>query len=135
MIEFHYETAFELEEMERYRAWLIQILESENKTLGSINYVFCDDDYLLRINQQYLLHDEYTDIISFDYCIGNEVNGDIFISVERVKENATQYRESFTKELQRVMAHGVLHYCGYQDKLAQDRAVMRAKEDEKIGLF
>lgn len=135
MIEFHYETDFELEESAKYAAWLRKIIESECKLLGEINYIFCDDEYLLNVNQEFLNHDYYTDVISFDYSVGNQINGDVFVSVDRVKENAVSYNSSFTQELQRVMAHGILHYCGYQDKAPGDAAVMRAKEDEKINLF
>jgi rRNA maturation RNase YbeY len=90
---------------------------------------------LLNINQQYLNHDTFTDIISFDYSVGNELHGDIFISTERVSENATEFGVSFQNELLRVMAHGVLHYCGYKDKTESDEQIMRSKEDDKINMF
>jgi rRNA maturation RNase YbeY len=89
----------------------------------------------LEINQQYLDHDTLTDIISFDYSIGNELHGDIFISIERVRENAQDYSVSFEEELKRVMVHGVLHYCGYKDKSEQDEKLMREKEEEKMKMF
>ncbi len=135
MIEFNYETAFELTNEESYRRWLSSVIESENKKQGDINYIFCDDDYLHRINVQYLQHDTLTDIISFDYSLGSELNGDIFISVERVQDNAADFNVSFDDELKRVMAHGVLHFCGYKDKTEQDEVLMREKEDEKIMMF
>ena len=90
---------------------------------------------MLKLNEEYLNHDTLTDIISFDYSVGNELHGDIFISVERVRENATDFNVAFENELKRVMAHGVLHYCGYKDKTESDEQIMRSKEDEKIKMF
>lgn len=135
MISFNYETSFELQEEARYEGWISEVIESEEKTEGEINYIFCDDEYLLQKNIEFLDHDTLTDIISFDYTMGNLISGDIFISVERVKENAQEYGVSFDDELRRVMAHGILHYCGYGDKTESDSAVMRTKEDEKKALF
>lgn len=135
MISFNYETEFLLENEEAHESWLSRVIASEGKKEGEINYIFCDDDYLVEINQQYLNHDTLTDIISFDYSIGNELHGDIFISVERVLENALDFAVSFEDELKRVLVHGVLHYCGYKDKSEEDEQLMRAKEDEKIRLF
>jgi rRNA maturation RNase YbeY len=135
MISFNYETDFELHHESDFSKWISEVILSENKKEGEINYIFCDDDYLLGINQQYLDHDTLTDIISFDYCVGNEINGDIFVSVERVKENATDYKVTFHEEIQRVLVHGVLHYCGYKDKTESDELVMRAKEEEKMKMF
>lgn len=135
MITFNYETDFQLDNKERYQDWLTEVIESEDKEEGEINYIFCDDDYLYEINVQYLNHQTLTDIISFDYTIGDLISGDIFISIERVKDNATDFGVSFEEELRRVMAHGVLHYCGYKDKTEQDQKIMRLKEDQKIKLF
>jgi probable rRNA maturation factor len=135
MISFNYELDFKLEDETLYSEWISSVIFSENKTEGEINYIFCDDDYLLEINKQHLNHDYYTDIISFDYSIGNDLHGDIFISVDRVKENAQEYSVSFIEELKRVMAHGVLHYCGYKDKNEEDEKQMRQKENEKIIMF
>jgi len=132
MISFNYETDFKLEDETTYSDWLSKVISSEIKNEGEINYIFCDDDYLLEINQQYLDHDTLTDIISFDYSIGNELHGDIFISIERVLENALDFNVDFEEELKRVMAHGVLHYCGYKDKSEE---VMRQKEEEKMKMF
>ena len=100
-----------------------------------ISYIFCDDEYLLDINQRFLDHDTYTDIISFDDSMGNLLNGDIYISTERVRENAAEFNEDFETELKRVIVHGILHYCGYKDKSEDDAALMRRKESEKIKLF
>ena len=135
MISFNYESDFILDQEERFTSWIETIITSENKTLGEISYVFCDDEYLHAINMQYLNHDTLTDIISFDYTEGDIISGDIFISIERVKDNAIDFKVSFEEELKRVLAHGVLHYCGYKDKTDIDAALMRAKEEEKINLF
>lgn len=135
MISFNYETNFELENESQYEDWVSEIIESEDKTEGEINYIFCDDKYLLQKNIEFLNHDTLTDIISFDYTMGNLISGDIFISVERVKDNAKDFSVTFEDELRRVMAHGILHYCGYKDKTEQDSALMRDKENEKINLF
>ena len=135
MISFNYETDFELENEEIFENWIIDIVDSEASAVGEINYVFCDDDYLHKINVEYLNHDTLTDIISFDYTVGNLIQGDIFISIERVKDNANDFKVSFEEELKRVMAHGVLHYCGYKGKTDADAKLMRQKEEEKIKLF
>lgn len=135
MIDFNYECDFTLENEEAISAWLSAVIVSENKNEGEINYIFCDDEYLLKINMEYLNHDTLTDIISFDYTVGNELNGDIFISVERVQDNANDFNVSFDEELKRVIVHGVLHYCGYKDKDEESEQLMRAKEDEKIAMF
>ena len=135
MINFNYETSFELGDEELYSRWVSSIIDTESKVEGTINYIFCDDSYLLKINEEYLKHDTLTDIISFDYSIGKELHGDIFISIERVRENAVDYRVDFTEELNRVMAHGILHYCGYNDKNKEDELVMRIKEEEKMSMF
>ena len=135
MISFNYETEFELPNEDQFSNWLSQVILSENKKEGDINYIFCDDDYLLNLNEQYLDHDTLTDIISFDYTVGNELHGDIFISIERVRENAQDFNVTFDEELKRVLAHGILHYCGFKDKSEEDEQLMRQKEDEKIKMF
>lgn len=135
MTSFNYETDFEIGNEILFSEWISKIIVSENKTEGEINYIFCDDDYLHKINLEYLQRDDLTDIISFDYSVGNELHGDIFISIERVKENAADYDVTFNEELKRVMAHGVLHYAGYKDKTEKDAGIMRTKENEKIALF
>lgn len=135
MINFNYETDFELSNEDQFAAWISSVIRSENKSEGEISYIFCDDEYLLNLNISYLNHDTLTDIISFDYSVGNEIGGDIFISIERVRENAVEFNIDFEQELKRVMSHGVLHYCGYKDKTETDESVMRNKEDEKISMF
>ena len=135
MISFNYETEFELHNEPDFSKWLSSVILSENKKEGEINYIFCDDNYLLEINQQYLDHDTLTDVISFDYSVGNEINGDVFVSVERVKENASDFKVTFHEEIQRVLVHGILHYCGYKDKTESDERIMRSKEEEKMKMF
>ena len=135
MISYNYEVDFELGDEAAFSEWISAIIESESKKEGDINYIFCDDEYLLKLNEEYLNHDTLTDIISFDYSVGNELHGDIFISIERVRENAADFDVAFENELKRVMAHGVLHYCGYKDKTETDSQIMRSKEEEKIKMF
>ena len=135
MINFNYESDFTLENEEAIASWLSAVILSENKTEGEINYIFCDDDYLHKINVEYLNHDTLTDIISFDYTMGNEISGDIFVSIERVLDNSKDYNTFFEDELKRVLVHGVLHYCGYKDKSEDDESLMRSKEDEKLNMF
>ena len=134
MINFFTETEFTINEDE-INSWLLSVIASEDKNLGEINYIFCDDAYLLSINQQYLDHDTYTDIISFDTSEGNDLSGDIFISVERIQENAQQFNVSVDDELKRVLVHGILHFCGYKDKTDDEAKLMREKEDEKLKMF
>ncbi|ETN94071.1 rRNA maturation RNase YbeY [Zhouia amylolytica] len=135
MINFHYETEFQLEATAAYNDWIKRCVDSENLLIGELNYIFCDDDYLHKINVEYLNHDTLTDIISFDYTEGQTIGGDVFISIERVKDNAADLNIDFEEELKRVMIHGVLHYCGYKDKTSEEKALMRQKENEKISMF
>ena len=135
IINFYSENDFELQDRLLYEAWLKEVIASENKKLEEVSYIFCDDEYLLEINQKYLDHDTYTDIISFDNCVGNILAGDIFISTERVAENAREYSVDFQEELRRVLAHGILHFCGYRDKTEEESAEMRRKEEEKMKMF
>lgn len=135
MISFNYETDFELGNEQAYEEWISRVIVSEGKKEGDINYIFCDDDYLHKLNVEYLEHDTLTDVISFDYCVGNELHGDIYISIERVADNAKDFGVTFADELQRVIVHGVLHYCGYKDKSTEEEATMRTKEEEKIQMF
>lgn len=135
MISFNYELDFKLEDETIYSDWISKVISSENRDEGEINYIFCDDDYLIGLNQQYLDHDTLTDVISFDYSEGNELHGDVFISVERVRDNAADFNVAFQEELKRVLVHGILHYCGYKDKSVEDEKLMRQKEEEKIKMF
>ena len=134
-IEFHYENDFRLEDSKAYQLWIDRVIRSENFNAGTLNYIFCDDDYLSRIHQKYLKKEDLTDIITFDYVENNTVSGDIFISIERVKENALIYQVEFKNELLRVMSHGLLHLVGYDDISEKDRTLMREKEEEKIKMF
>jgi len=134
MITFNYETDFFLDKSSKISEWILNTISLENFTLGEINYIFCNDSYLLDINKKYLNHDTFTDIISFDYTIGKQINGDIYISIDRIKENSKLYNTSFNNELLRVMIHGVLHYLGYKDKTTDEKKIMRLKEDYYLSL-
>jgi len=114
---------------------LLQVADSESKKIGEISFVFASDEYLLRLNRRYLNHDYYTDILTFDYSEGDVISGDIFISVDRVRENAGLFNVEVEKEFLRVMVHGLLHLFGYSDAEEGEKMIMRAKEDEKITLF
>lgn len=129
MINFNYETDFELIDPSLRAEWISNVINEEDCKEGEINYIFCSDDYLHKINVEFLNHDTLTDIISFDYSVGKELHGDVYISIDRVKENATKYKVAFKDELARVMVHGVLHYCGYKDKSENEVIVMRSRED------
>lgn len=135
MIEFCFETEFELQDKKRYVEWVAQIVTSEGREVGNLSFVFCDDTYLLEINQKFLGHDSLTDVITFDYSDDDVLFGDVFISTERLKENSYKFNSTFVDELQRVMAHGVLHLLGYDDKSDDDSKEMRSKEEEKMKLF
>ena len=135
MIDFHYLTDFRIEDEIHYTDWVNRIINSEGSRPGQLDFIFCNDAYLLKINQDYLEHDTYTDIITFPYSEGALISGDIFISIERVVENANTFKVKFNTELRRVMAHGILHMLGYGDKNDEDIQLMRAKENEKIKLF
>ena len=135
MIQFHYQTDFKLSSEEEYTTWVLRVLEAYGKSPGDLNYIFCTDEHLLGINQQYLEHDYYTDIITFPYNEGDTIQGDIFISVERVADNALEYEVSFETELKRVMIHGVLHLLGYGDKGEREALEMRRREDGAIEMF
>lgn len=115
-------------------AWISEVITSEGFEEGEITYVFCDDAYLHSLNVKFLEHDTLTDIISFDYSLGKQINGEIYISIERVKENAEEFNASFTEELHRVIIHGILHYCGYKDKSETEAKEMRKREDKALSL-
>ncbi len=128
MIQFFYENLPETVNTD-YKLWLEDIVLSEGKKLGEINYIFCDDEYLLKVNQDYLQHDYYTDIITFDYVKGRTISGEIFVSLQRVSDNASTLSKDYEEELRRVLAHGVLHLSGYKDKSEEEEQLMRSKED------
>ena len=135
MILFHSETDFLLSQKLLHKRWLAALAAHEGFKIGDINYIFCDDDYLLKMNMAYLNHDTLTDIITFDYVENKVLNGDIFISIERVRENSVIFSVSFEQELLRVLSHGLLHLCGYKDKTDKEAAVMRKMENFAIQLF
>ncbi len=134
MINYFIETLFEFKQQNEITAWILLAIEKESFVLGEINYIFCDDDYLLEKNIKYLKHNTLTDIISFDYTEDDTISGDIFISVERININAEELSIAFLDELHRVMVHGVLHYCGYKDKTRSEKEEMRSKEDYYLSL-
>ena len=125
---------FELKGKALNNRWLKMVAESEVKKLGPLSIIFCSDNYILDINMKYLQHDYFTDIITFDYCEGDTVSGDLFISIDSVRENALHYDVKFEDELDRVMVHGLLHLIGYDDHTPEDTAVMRQKEDYYISV-
>lgn len=129
MINFNYETAFKIEDEGEISNWILDTISEEGFKVEEVNYVFCNDTYLHKLNVEFLNHDTLTDIISFDYTVGKIIQGDIFISVERVADNARDFNVKFQHELNRVIIHGILHYCGYKDKSDEDAKAMRAKED------
>jgi len=133
-IEFHSENDFELKNQSQISDWMNSTAKEEGKHIGALNYIFCDDEYLHKINVEFLNHDTYTDIITFDYCVGDEIISDIYVSTERVNENAKEYSETFEEELHRVLIHGLLHLCGYKDKSEEEEAVMRDKENYYLSL-
>ncbi len=114
--------------------WLKMVAGSEIRTLGDISIIFCSDNYILDVNIRYLHHDYFTDVITFDYCEGDKLSGDLFVSIDSVRENAIEFGTEFDEELHRVMVHGLLHLIGYDDHTPEDRKVMRAKEDYYLSL-
>jgi rRNA maturation RNase YbeY len=127
--------SFCLEDEQRLIKWIKTIITSQGKKVGVISYLFCDDDYVLEANQSFLNHDTYTDIITFDYVEGDVISGDIMISVDRVKENATIFDVPFDRELHRVIIHGILHLLGQGDKTTFEAAQMRKREDDALELW
>ncbi len=135
MISFDFQTSCDVSLTLRHKQWLKSIVRKEQLIPGDILYLFCDDAYLLRNNIQFLNHDTYTDIITFDQCVGNVVAGNIMISLDRVRENAIKFNVSFEEELLRVVAHGTLHLCGYKDKTEDEAKVMRKMENESLAMY
>lgn len=135
MIEFNFETDFKLDNDTLLNEWISNVITSEGFEVGEVYYIFCDDEFLHKLNVEFLNHDTLTDVISFDYRMGNQINGEIFISVERVQDNAKDFNNSFEDELHRVMIHGILHFCGYKDKTDEEEALMRNKENEALSLL
>lgn len=134
MINHASQNDFILTNQEVVNSWIKNILTRENLELGELSFVFCSDDFLHEMNQKYLAHDTLTDIITFDYREGNRISGEIYISTDRVEENAKDFSVSFQDELHRVMIHGVLHICGYNDSTDAEKELMRIKEDWALAL-
>ena len=135
MIELFYETDFEIGQSEKWIDWIISSMENEGKTIEDLNYIFCDDDYLLEINRQYLDHDYYTDVIGFDNSENDVLTGDIFISITRIADNAKINMVSFENELARVMIHGILHFAGYTDHEEEEKHKMTEMENFYLDRF
>jgi len=131
---FNEGTAFKLPHPRKTSSWIKKVVRSESSEVGDLNYIFCSDKYLLGVNQQYLNHDTYTDIITFGLSDGATIEGDIYISIPRVRENARLQKVSFHDELDRVIIHGILHLLGYSDKTPRKKALMRKKEDACLSL-
>ncbi len=134
MISFFSETNFTLDNQESIAQWITDAIQKEGFKTGDLQYTFLDDEALLVINKKYLQHNFYTDIISFDYTLGKLISGEMFLSIDRIKENANTFNVSFLDELHRVIIHGILHYCGYKDKEEEDIVIMRSKEDYYLSL-
>jgi len=135
MIAFHFKSELVIQKKADYADWINRVVDSEGFSVGQIDYIFCTDDYLLKLNKDYLNHDTFTDIITFDYTEGKIISGDIFISTDRVQDNAKKFDVEFSNELKRVMSHGILHLAGFGDKSKEEKDIMRLKEDEKIKMF
>lgn len=131
---FHDECSFQLMHQKERIKWILKCVKMEEKAVENLNFIFCSDEYLLEKNRQFLNHNTYTDVITFDYGKAQLISGDIFISVERVKENAENFKVHFENELDRVLIHGVLHLLGYKDKNNQEKIQMREKEEFYLSL-
>lgn len=134
MIQYLFEAIDTVSIQEDTTIWLENIIKEEGKKPGKITYIFCDDDYLLQVNQDFLRHDYYTDIITFDYVKGKTISGDIFVSLPRISDNAKTLQKEIESEFHRVLAHGILHLCGYKDKSEEEAILMRQKEDYYLSL-
>lgn len=133
MIEFNSENEFQLKNRNEVSVWIGNVVKQEGFELGDVSFVFCSDDYLFQLNVEFLDHDTLTDIISFDYSLGKELHGEIYISTERVEENAAELQVGFEDELHRVIIHGMLHLCGYKDKTEVEEKRMREAEDRALA--
>ena len=135
MIHFNFENIEEVAIGEDTKQWLMELITAENRKPGSIEYIFCDDEYLLEINRKFLQHDYYTDTITFNYVKGKTISGDIFVSLPRISDNAKNLVKDFNSEFHRVLAHGILHLMGYKDKTEEEITEMRQKEDFYLNAF
>lgn len=135
MISYYFQdTDFKFRDRRKTNEWLKLAAESEIRRIGNISIIFCSDNYVLDINQKYLQHDYFTDIITFDYCEGDRLSGDLFISVDSVRENSVEFGTAFKDELNRVIIHGLLHLVGYDDHTEKDIKLMRSKENYYLSL-
>ncbi|MCI7572038.1 MAG: rRNA maturation RNase YbeY [Bacteroidales bacterium] len=134
-IQFSFQTNYPLKSRTKIKQWIKQVIEAKGKKTGNITYIFCDDEYLLEVNKQYLQHDYYTDVITFDYVENDLISGDIFISTDRVRENALAFGSSETEELHRVIIHGALHLLGLKDKSEKEASQMRQAENDALKLL
>lgn len=134
MISFFSETSFEIENVKTVESWIERVVKLEELEVGDLSFVFCDDAYLHKLNVQFLDHDTLTDILTFDYTVGKQINGEIYISEERVRDNAGDFNVDFIDELHRVIIHGVLHLCGYKDKTASEEVKMRELENKALKM-
>jgi probable rRNA maturation factor len=132
---FSPENKISLKERTKLKSFIQMIFKKEGFKLKSLNYIFCSDEYLLQLNQQFLKHDYYTDIITFDFSTSKEKEGEIYVSIDRVKDNAKRLNTGFNNELHRVIFHGALHLCGYKDKSKNELQLMRDKEDRYLKLY
>jgi probable rRNA maturation factor len=132
---YNEEITFTLPKKTQIKSWIKHVIGKENKSCGLINYIFCNDSFLLELNKTYLKHTTLTDIITFDNTEGEIISGEIYISIERVKENASLYDQSFSDEINRVMIHGILHLLGNKDKSSREKSLMRKKEDDCLSLL
>ena len=132
MINFYSETDFNFQLEDQISKWISKIINSEGFEEGEISFIFCNDKYLHKLNVEFLNHDTLTDIISFDNSLGKQINGEIYLSVERIIENSNTFKATFENELHRVIIHGILHFCGFTDKSEEDAKTMRVKEDESL---
>lgn len=136
MISFYFEDYKEFDlEKDKISSWIERVVGQEDWILGELSFIFCSDNYLLNMNREHLNHNYYTDVITFDYTKGNVIAGDVFISIDRVIDNAKQFNQSFDKELLRIIIHGVLHLLGFKDKSEDEKLIMTSKEDESLKLF
>lgn len=135
MLKFSSSTSFELASQKRISLWLLAVISSEEKVLKEVSFNFCNDQELLKVNQEFLSHDNLTDIITFDYSDPSGIMGEVLISTERVKDNALDFDQLFDVELRRVMVHGVLHLCGYKDKSDDEKILMTKKEDFYLSRY
>jgi probable rRNA maturation factor len=132
---FYEEINFKIQYPRKTIKWIIESAKREKKSVVNVNYIFCSDSYLLKLNQEFLSHNTFTDIITFDDSKGKEISGEIYISLERVKENSLKFNTPFHSELRRVMIHGILHLIGYKDKKSNDISLMRKKEEAYLSLW